>query len=447
MYGSEGFEVGSNTARASHDGTRYHRHRMSGPTPPLDPAPRAPARAARRLPGACAILIALGAGAILSASLGRVVYQENFDEGFYLRYVRIVQEQGLTGFRRLFEEYLAIEEFHVWPNPLRVGFIAVGALWVSGFGVTFAALSKLSVASHVVLVILGFAFTRRRTSDGRALLVAALLASSPLLLALGRRALMDAFATLTAALAIWLYLELLRRPARPGLRAGFVAAFTGAILVKETSILLIPPFAAAWALERFVARSELRAWPFAGLLGLAPALCGLVWLAASGHPVALLRVVEIVLGSPATNAYAIEYGSGPWYRYLVDFVALSPWPTILALGGLASTLARCRPGAWNTERAFFATLAIVLVAEFSLFTKNVRYLAVLELPIAFLAVACLDEILAGLRANTHRILAATAVVLVSWMGWHTFDTLFVEGGLYDPVTADLLGLRHMIPWP
>ena len=56
--------------------------------------------------------------------------------------------------------------------------------------------------------------------------------------------------------------------------------------------------------------------------------CAALWLFAAGDLGTLLQVVRGIVSSPAENAYAKLLGLGPWYRYLLDYLVLSPWPTL-----------------------------------------------------------------------------------------------------------------------
>ena len=147
----------------------------------------------------------------------------------------------------------------------------------------------------------------------------------------------DSFATLAALVALAAFLAALERPtrgrfARLALAFGFRDPHQG----KPRA-----PRAADGGLDRDRAAGQRLARRGAAHADFALAAAGVlalvVWVVAAGSFASVRRLVEIVLASPATNAYALRFGGGPWWRYLVDFLALSPVPTLLGLAGIALT--------------------------------------------------------------------------------------------------------------
>jgi hypothetical protein len=145
-------------------------------------------------------------------------------------------------------------------------------------------------------------------------------------------------------------------------------------------------------------------------------------------------------------------GSGPWYRYLIDLLALSAAPTLLGIGGLALVAWRARhdrndPKRGDAERSllFPAWIAIATLVEHAFLTKNLRYVMIVELPLRVLAVEALWLLFAA-RNETPRVVATAAVVLLlAVLDYGSFRTLFVERGLYDPMSAPILTLRGLVP--
>src|SRR6185369_8937771 len=125
-------------------------------------------------------------------------------------------------------------------------------------------------------------------------------------------------------------------------------------------------------------------------IGLCFAVSGLVAapifaLAASSVP-KLLETTRIVLASPATNQYAILFGSGPWTRAILDYLLFSPWPTLLAIGWFFAVALGLHRGRYDRESVYFGFVAGFLILLLGFFTKNIRYTVVLELPIRVFAV-------------------------------------------------------------
>jgi 4-amino-4-deoxy-L-arabinose transferase-like glycosyltransferase len=388
--------------------------------------------------------IVLGVGALLASTLHGITYGQGADEGHYLGYVTQVRKLGIEGFRVAFLDFAQQPERRFFPNPLRVGWIGLAALWTVLRGVSFTALSELSLTAHLLSIALAYGFARRLFGDPRALLCAALLAFSPLWLGLARRALIDSVATLTLLASVWIFWEAVRRPESPRLRLAFMLSFATAMLVKETAVLLAVPLAAFLALERYVRGRDLPWLPFVAAFGAPLCVCAFVWLLAAGSPATLLYVVREILVSPADNLYASQVGGGPWYRYVIDYLLLSPWPTLLGIGACVTVAVRARRQGLDPDTAYLVLLTGGVLFAFSFFTMNVRYVALLELPIRLLAVGVLWELLRGERpAGTWA--CAAAVALLCWADYQSFRLLFVDRALYDPASLFLLAVRGMVP--
>jgi hypothetical protein len=157
-------------------------------------------------------------------------------------------------------------------------------------------------------------------------------------------------------------------------------------------------------------------------------------------------VVRGIVSSPANNDYARLLGGGPWYRYLLDFALLSVWPTLLALGAVGALALRLRRGVWEAGPLYLALLLAGLLFAFAFFTKNVRYVALLELPIRALAVWLVWELMPGRPAVRH-LAAGLLVALICWADYATFRGLFVEFSANDPMSAWLLTFRGLLPAP
>lgn len=415
---------------------------MSAPDAPA-PAPAASAQPGVRARAADLAVLALllASWLLVAATLPQVRYENNPDEAHYLVYARHLASRGAPGVRDLFQDYAAHPERWRFPNPLRVGYLVPAALWLRGAGASFEALSQLSLLCHVLLLATCYALLRALLRDGRALAATALLAASPLWLSLARRALLDSAATLAAALALAAFAACWRAP-RSALRAAlFGAAFAGAILVKETNVLLALPFGLALAAARLRGR-PLPARAAAACLAAPAAALGVWWLAA-GDLAGVLRIADIILRSPASNPYALAHGGGGLSRYPVDFLLLSPATTLCALAGLAALAWSARAGRAEPAQAGLALLLVSLWLAYEPFTKNVRYVALLELPLRALAVCALWR-LPAVRGRV-RGAALVCLLLLCWSDWRSFDTLFVRGGIYDPVRAELLAARGLAP--
>jgi hypothetical protein len=389
-------------------------------------------------------LVAIVWSAVLP-TLSSVVYMPESDEGYYLRYMRDVSERGLGAIPGQFTFYLGDQRHWIFPPPSRVGFTLACAAWSKLFGSSLQSLSQLSLASHLAMIVLVFAGTRRWLATYAALLVTALVACSTLYLGLARLALTDSFISLTQVAIIFLFLEYLRDPARKLVALSFAAAFAMGMLTKEIAVLLALPFAALAAIERCHGKRPIPIVRTVLVLIVPGIACVVGWTLAAGGVETLRRVIEIVLGSPATNVYAIQMGSGGWCRYPVDEFLMSPWPTALGLAGGVIALWRWRKGEYDALSVGLTLIYLAQVGVLSFFTKNLRYVAVLEVPLRILAVVLLLRVFELRRPMLGRALCTLAVVAMCWFGWADYKLFWLRWKVLDPVTHVLVGVRRMVP--
>lgn len=391
--------------------------------------------------------LALGVAAwIVLDSFATAPHDARGDGRFYLFYMQSVHDGGLSVFPSLFEHWNGDPQSWIFPPPSRVGFIVVSALWAGMFGTTLVALQYLSIAAHFSSSIANYLFARRHFGEPRALFIGALWTFSPLLLGISRLALTDSLIALCMSVTAWLFFELVENPASRRARIAFMATFAFTVLVKELAVLLVVPFAAFVLIEKYWRREPIDLAKIA-LAFIVPGLVTLpiFVLAAGGFPT-LFETTRIVLSSPATNPYAVKFGSGPWFRYVLDFLCLSPWTTLLATAYFGLWATRLRRGEYDRRLVYLALLVIALVFEYSFFTKNVRYAVLLELPLRVFAVLMLHEIFKSASQRKTSILCGIAVASLCFIDARAFDLYWVRDRGYDPVTYLLLGSRQMIPY-
>jgi len=395
--------------------------------------------------GLLALAGVLAAAAVLVSTLPSVRPAVNADEGVYLRYVQELNERGPGALADLHARFAGDPRLSAFPPPTRFGYLLLALAWCTLFGCSFGALSALSASCHVTTAAVTFLFARRHLGSRDAALLTWLAGCSPLWLALGRRALTDAPALLLASLAWWVFLEVLRRPASLPLRLAFVAAAAAALSVKELAVLLLVPLAVVFAWERAHGSTALGPGTLAWLLAAPVAVAGGLGVVAAGGPGRALEVARIVLASPGESPFVKAFCGGPWYRLVVDFLLISPLATLLGLGGVLTVAVRAvRRDARDLPTAA-AILLVLTLAEFAPLIKNVRYVALLELPLRLLALGALSELAGGLGARWRRPALAAAVAGLVAADLVSFLELFVAGGIYDPTSFNLLAARQMIP--
>ncbi|MFH0827293.1 MAG: glycosyltransferase family 39 protein [Candidatus Omnitrophota bacterium] len=377
---------------------------------------------------------------ILQTSLNNIDFVILADEGFYLKYGTFIGDQGIRGFKKLFELYTQ-EPANPYPNPLRIGFILLSVFWLKAFGYSFLGLAYLSLFSFLVFLCVSFYFSSKYFDKDTGLLYTVLLAFSPLALGMARRALSESTVQLFVALSFWMFWSLIQAKS-PLKYVGLILTFSLAILMKETVVLLSPIFVVFLLMNKFLFKKEVRLMDFLSVSVFPFAVVGMIYLSVAG-PSMVLQTIGIILHSPKTNPHAMAFGQGPWFRYIIDFMLLSPWVVLCSIGFMFSYFLSDRRQDLQVFVLVFVGLSFVF---FNFFTKNVRYVMMLDIPMRLFTVLLLKEIVFK-RVTRHptRVLALiiSGLALLDYMN---FYTLFLEQGIYDPMSYVLLKSRRFIPF-
>jgi hypothetical protein len=383
---------------------------------------------------------------ILVDSMPPALEKPKGDDSYYLHYMDTVASQGPAAFPRLVEHWNSTPVDWRFPPPTRVGFVGISAVWGWLFGTTYRSLQSLSLASFVLLCVLNYVFVRRHFGGSTAFLAGTLLGFSPLLMGLSRLALSDSTAVLWMSASVWMFLEVSRDPTWVPKQVLFMVALTMMVLVKEISVLLVGAYVVFVLYERFVRGVPHDLRRAAVALAVPGAVVLAIQVLAAGGFAPLLETARILLASPGTNRYAIRFGSGPWFRVILDFLLLSPWPTLLAIGWFWITAVRLRTGRFDRTSVYLGLVIASLVFVLSFFTKNVRYASVLEPPIRLFAVLLVRDLFGGLRGRLPRLLTGGVVAILCALDWRSFELIWVENEGFDPVTRFLGMVRRVIPY-
>lgn len=376
-----------------------------------------------------------------------VAINPHSDEGLYRAYMKRLDSNGLMSFPELFTEAAGIASGDSHETPYRVGHILLTWIAAKLCGPTFEALTYVSFACQVLLVLAVWRLGRALWGARIAAFTALAMACSPLLLRLAPQPLTDTPALLGSALALLTFLELLARPRRSALIA-FVASFTFALSVKELSGLLVAPFLALWTLQRLGGRTQLRVPDLCVALVAPCVLCLGLWMLAAWDTSAALRYLWTGLHSTGANEYMRTESIGPWYRYLVELLLLSPLPTLLAAGAVGWTLLAPREEKSDRQRALVALIvfAAVLLVVAGPLPKNIRFFAILELPLRALEVAAVARVAQLVLAGRSAAIGAwtlSALAALCALDLYAANTTFVH--LHDTVISHMLRMRGFLP--
>ena len=231
------------------------------------------------------------------------------DEGYYSKYASSVLHKGKKVFNRMILWYASSDEARVHPAPIRVGYILLSAFLFKLTGQSsIAILALISTLSFFLFLFVCFFYVRKYFDLDTALLTVLFLSSSPLMIGLSRRGLVDSPANLLWGLTVWLFLDVLLKPNRLSY-VYFLAALCVSITFKESSLILIPFFVVAG----FSGLSRGAVISFSKIVGIV--ICPLIFILVfygwiyGGLGVlktAALAIFKTHLSSHYLNSYAID---------------------------------------------------------------------------------------------------------------------------------------------
>jgi len=378
----------------------------------------------------------------ISLSFKNMKFAAGADEGYYFKYASYIGEKGISGFSDLFKDYVQNQQHWLFPNPLRIGFIILSSIWLKVFGNSLLNLAYFSLACFYILLFCSYYFVRKYFGQNLALLFTLLLAFSPLNMAMARRALMDSASNLFLFLSIWFFLES-TKDKKLSKTVLFVLIYSTAILIKETAVLLSVFFLLYILVNRIIFKHAVSLKNILAVTVLPFSIVGIIYITLAGGVSWVSDTIEIILNSPKNNQYAIIFGSGPWFRYLIDWILLSPWVFVLALGFCFYYFMK---NEWKEEIIYLLMLLVIFTFLFSFFTKNIRYVIILDVPIRLFALLMLNELIGKVFKKNVFILLTIFVIALSLYDYFNFYGFFVNQDIYDPVTQWLLQAKHIVPW-
>ena len=257
-----------------------------------------------------------------------------FDEGLYRGYLNVIIDKGLGVYPEMVQEYVEMQgkmDQAILP-PVRFLYIFTGYVWHSCFGSdALASLRQVASFFSILTLILSGIFAWRLRDRATALAVTALMSCASTQIHMSQHALIDGFFAFWALLCLWVLWENLQTGPNWRWIFAYTVALALLVITKENSFFvwcgLVAVIVANRWLQLGTVRRELLLATIAGpLLGVVI----LVFLA--GGLDNLIATYRLLVTKASITPYAIMTGDGPWHRYLVDLLLVSPLVLLLALG-------------------------------------------------------------------------------------------------------------------
>lgn len=364
-----------------------------------------------------------------------------FDEGLYGKYVEDISRHGLGSYPFIVDRYIELQKQltgAILP-PLRFLFIFAGYAWHVLFGSdALTSLHDVAALFSILTLCGGTAFAWRAGGLRFAVGGAGLMSCGPMLLHMSQHALADGFFTFWTVVALWSLWENLRAPHDWRWLVAYTLALCGLVLTKENAFFAFIGILAIVVLNRWLAigivSRELLLATFLGpLLGAVTLVC-----LAGGLTNAIAAYRDLVQHAEHLQ-YAIRTGDGPWYRYLVDLMLVSPVVQILALAAIFQL---------NRTKKLELFCAIFIAASYLVmcnvrYGMNLRYANMWEMPLRFLALSELGTLTSRLP-KYRTLLLMGAVGLVCAVEFRNYLILTSEYPLYELVTDQLMRALHIL---
>ncbi len=265
------------------------------------------------------------------------------------------------------------------------------------------------------------------------LVLTALMATAPLEIALAQRALIDGYFACWAVLTAWFFWERLQSPSRRGWLVAYGVSLFVLTLTKENAAFV---FAALLGTAAIFFLFEQRR-PDAGLLvvSVLSPLLGVLFLAELvGGVSEWIGFYRMFVAKSSTLYYAIQFQDGAWYRYLIDFVLLSPLIVALAVGRSFHIEHTAKS---DLFWALFLGLSFLAMSSVR-YGMSLRFAAYWDEPLRWLAASELILVTTRLFPRRTALSLVIALVLVMTGDLSQYARLFVRGRIYDPISVQLL---------
>ncbi len=347
------------------------------------------------------------------------------DERIYAAQSHAALVNGIQGTRRVVDAFRTNPQLWLYPPPTRVGYtwLVAASMKLTGAQNENAG-SWVSCLASIATLLLAIRTGLRFLGPWATVAGTLFLAVFPPELVIARRCWGDAPVELAALAMMYLACEIWSGTKRwyPYVLLPIVGS--AAVLLKETTVLI---YAACLGAALWRAANRRMAAVLAGAAVAGAAITAALLGVATGSVGGAVRIVLDQARHNATNAYALEYASGPGYLLMLAFGRLSPLTTVLAIWGLAVTVNQRREAmllAWVT---IGNTLLYMLVPHW----LNLRYASASFAPLCLFAGVGLVELLALVKVRWAAVALAGVAVVFAVIDYQRFQTAWVRPDAQD----------------
>jgi hypothetical protein len=376
-----------------------------------------------------------------------------FDESLYRSYLLMLDRQGISSYPDITEYFLTDQrkpESITKLPPTRFLYIFSGWVWKRAqFGdegpanirepgglakdPALRSLENVSCLFSVLLFLTAGVAAWRMFGQTVGIGTFALMACTPTQIHMGQHALIDGYFAFWATLCVWALYENLKAPNHAGWLTLYGAGLALMVMTKENSFFVYVALCGLIGINRWVkwgtVTPRLLLITFAGpLLGVA------VLVTLAGGLPAFIETYRLLVSKAQNLTYAIKTGDGPWYRYLVDLMIVSPIVLCLALGFTFRVDA-------DQRRNYLYLLSFVVITYLIMcnvrYAMNLRYSTIWDLPLRAFAFSQL-VLLTNRFGNKQGIVLLVLTAGLCGYELRQYLIFFSDNPLYELVTEGLL---------
>ena len=366
-------------------------------------------------------------------------YKTGADEGTYYRQGKTVLIHGFSGFKILADSYIQNSNEHLEPHPLRIGH-TISAAFLLKIQDTIFMLSLKSWMYFILILFFSSWYIKKIWGISSVFYIVLLLSISPLIAGMAKRALIDIESLFYTILALYQFLYYLNKPTNTKFYL-FIALLSLSCFFKETAFFLIPFYFLALLFLKLKNKNISSTKIF--LCCIIPFLSvGIVDLILFQDFGILIEILKTLFKS--NSPYMDKFGNGPWFQYLIDFLLLSPFVSIMGIFYIGYSIINQEK---KIENLVLLTLFLYLIILYSFIPKNVRFLLLNEF------LLCIFSGLFILNTyNNYKylkywkdIILYLGLILLIYNGFKSFNNYFVKFNIYDPIGYNLLYASQIIP--
>jgi hypothetical protein len=349
------------------------------------------------------------------------------DEQTYANFSAALHEKGWTQYQKLIQDYAHENTPVATPPPTRLLLIGPGAiLQILLNDNSPRPLAIASLVFDTLFILAVFMVLFRRDTSLSNLAVGMAVGFSPLAIGMARWALGDVFSAEVFLVSFWAWLRGVQGSNNRWVWLG-VIGWTLGLLIKEAHWIFVPSLFGVLLYLKYQ-KKTVPLWYWG--TPLLPLLLGLFLFAGiCGNFSSAWLIYTHHLSSAMVNPYATKYLDGPWYRYLVDYVIISPATTLCWIAAFFAW----RNWVKNPWLASNLILGVGGLVVFSLIPHhfNLRYTIACDLALRIVWARTLAP-------ELPKRLWWTLVIATFLIDLTQFQKIFVDGKVFDPVTYQLL---------